>query len=213
MVSAWVSRWTCANSLCCSRTRASSFVFFHWLLLPVAVIEMQRAGAEFWIKFFLTVEQFSDQILEPRTVLMLWRFRVRPGPLAHLWWMGDWPYPNPWRTGGGSDKRPGSAAAQARAHPCWGSSVPFGSDTGSPPEPSSWSIQGRWTFDQQDWLCQGLGLGQSRLAGGGGPLCRGCLRGWPVGGREGVHFYSPHLFFFFPGFGFCFFFLLMNFLA
>lgn len=31
--------------------RASSFVLFHWLLLSVAVIEKQRADAEFWIKF------------------------------------------------------------------------------------------------------------------------------------------------------------------
>lgn len=45
--------------------RASSFVHFHWLLLSVAVTEMQRADAEFWIKFE-TIEQFQTKSLNLR---------------------------------------------------------------------------------------------------------------------------------------------------
>lgn len=128
MVSAWASRWTCANSLCCSRTE----VFFVCPLPLAAFISCSDWNAKSWCRVL-------DKVLDNWVIFKssLWTsdsdnaFTIQSPPRAPRTSLGgrfsvttltpqskgDRPYPNPWCTDGRSDKRSGFAAAQANAVP------------------------------------------------------------------------------------------------
>lgn len=113
MVSAWTSHWSRANSLCCSRTEGCFACPLPGLLLSAAMIEMQRAGTEFWIKLWTIVWFFKPK---PQKLLQL---KGHQGPLMPFFCAdvflirdllpqseGNRPYPNPWHMSGSSDSAP-----------------------------------------------------------------------------------------------------------